>query len=177
MIIKVPSGNFDHILKEIKDIAIFINHRNIKSNDVTAEYIDLQSRLKTKYEVKQRYEEILRARSKTVEEVLVAEKQIGILQEEIESNEGKLKYLANLVTYSTIHLNCYQQVTVSQEPLTAKHNFWVETAERFNSGLAVLKSILLLMINIWPLIIAATVVYLLARKKLFKRKIVMPASS
>src|ERR1041385_5001059 len=69
MVVKVPAEDFENIVREIEKVAVFMNNRNITTKDVTAEYIDLQSRLKTKLEVKERYEDILRNKAKTVEDV------------------------------------------------------------------------------------------------------------
>src|SRR6185295_5420290 len=64
MNIKVPGQNFDAAVKAIEKVSVFMNSRNIRTDDVTAEYMDLGSRLKTKLEVKARYEEILRTKAK-----------------------------------------------------------------------------------------------------------------
>ena len=169
MLIKVPAEQFDDLVKSINGVSIFMNNRSVKTQDVTEEYYDLQSRLKTKYEVKQRYEDILRNKSKTVEDVLKAEEQIGSIQEEIESKEGRLRYLSNQVSYSTIHLNYYQQITVKQEPLTAKHNFWLDISDRFNIGLQIIKALLLGVIAIWPIWLIGIIVTFILRRKVFRK--------
>ncbi|HFA48304.1 MAG TPA: DUF4349 domain-containing protein [Bacteroidetes bacterium] len=50
--IRLPSGNFEPFLNDLSNEATHTNHRRVNSNDVTAEYVDLQSRLKTKKEVR-----------------------------------------------------------------------------------------------------------------------------
>src|SRR6187431_2901104 len=82
--IRVQNEYFQDLLKEIDLQAQFVNFRNVKTNDVSKEFVDLESRLKTKREVEARYTEILRKNAGTIEELLSAEQQIGKLHEEIE---------------------------------------------------------------------------------------------
>ncbi|MBQ0740603.1 DUF4349 domain-containing protein, partial [Aquimarina celericrescens] len=91
-------NNFDIVLDSICKTAEFVDFKNISTIDVTEEYVDITSRLKTKVEVKQRYETILRTKAKTVEDILMAEEKLSKLQEEIESAQGRLKYLGSKVT-------------------------------------------------------------------------------
>ena len=80
-------------MDSINNSVEFIDYENITTKDVTEEYIDLESRLNTKLEVKQRYESILRKQAKTVKDILATEEKLQIIQEEIESVQGRLKYL------------------------------------------------------------------------------------
>ena len=72
-----------------------MQRKNVSVQDVTEEYLDIEARLKTKKEVEARYIEILKSKTKTVEDVLKAEEQIRIIREEIEAREGRLNYLKN----------------------------------------------------------------------------------
>ena len=73
----------------------------IDSQDVTEEYIDITARLKTKKELEARYLELLKKANK-VEEIVSIEKEIGNLRSDIESIEGRLRYINNAVAYSTL---------------------------------------------------------------------------
>ena len=106
--VKIPANNFELFIHRLSKEALFIAQKNITTQDVTEEYVDLQSRLKTKKEVMKKYAEILRSKTKTVEEVLNAENMIRQLQEEIESAEGRLRYLSNQSSFSTIVVDIYE---------------------------------------------------------------------
>lgn len=62
--VKIPKEYFDVFLDSIRNQIEFIDYENITTRDVTEEYFDAESRLKTKSEVKERYEEILRKKAK-----------------------------------------------------------------------------------------------------------------
>jgi len=77
---RVPQDYFEIVMDSIDGISIQIDTKNVSTVDVTEEYVDIQSRLKTKREVKERYESILRTRAKTVKEVLNAEETLFNVQ-------------------------------------------------------------------------------------------------
>ncbi len=108
--VRVTSEKFRTLVDELVSVASYVDYKNISSNDVTAEYIDLAARLKTKKEVELRFRELL-SRSKSVEDILAVENQLKALREEIESVEGRLKYLENQTTLSTIHIAVYERMS------------------------------------------------------------------
>ena len=165
--IKVPKNNFDKLMDSLSPVAEFIDHIEIASKDVTEEYMDVETRLKTKLEVKARYEEILRNNAKTVKDILETEEKLRIIQEEIEVAQGKLKYMANRVSFSTINVVLYETVEYKEQPDVYKRTFGSEIAEALSSGWNLIKSIFLGLIYIWPLIllIAGVIFFIRTRKK------------
>ena len=69
--IRIPNTHFDQVLDQICQLAEFVDHKNVSTRDVSEEFIDISSRLKTKKEVKSRYETILRAKAVKVEDCLL----------------------------------------------------------------------------------------------------------
>ena len=149
--IRVQSEYFQDLVKEIDTQVKFVNFRNITTEDVAKQFVDLESRLKTKREIEARYMEILRKKAGTIPELLDAEEQIGALHEEIESTIGQLNYLKDQVSYSTINLEFYQ--TIEQEVAAAD----IETrGGQFKEALATgwdgIMNVLILFAYVWPLI-------------------------
>jgi predicted nuclease with TOPRIM domain len=75
--------------------------KNIKSEDVTEQYIDLKARL----ENAQREEKILLDflnKATNVKDMLEIEKELSRIREQIEYYTGQLKYLESRIDYSTI---------------------------------------------------------------------------
>lgn len=105
--IRVPASGFDDLLKRISDNAGRIDSRNVQVQDVTEEYIDIESRIKTKKELESRYKELLSKAGK-VEEMLSIERELGTLRSDIESIEGRLKYLSDQVSLSTLTVEYYE---------------------------------------------------------------------
>jgi len=108
-VIRVPASQFDELIKSIEPLAKKIENKSISTQDVTEEFIDAEARLKTKRELENRYREILK-QAKTVEEIVSIESQIANVRAEIESMEGRLKYLSNQVAFSTLDVTYYETI-------------------------------------------------------------------
>lgn len=171
MTIRIENEYFAECLKAVDKQALSIDFRNISTDDVSKEFVDLESRLRTKREVEARYTEILRKKAGTIEEVLQAEQQIGALHEEIEATIRRLNYLKDQVGYSTIELEFYQPVTmqapVKEEAETFRQRFIIA----LNTGWTALTTIVLAVTYLWPLLLAGgiTLVFLKLRKRKFAR--------
>ena len=156
--IRVPSKNFEILLDELGRQSVYTDHKRISTEDVTEEYVDIETRLRTKKEVRDRYIDILKTKAKTVEDVLKAEEQIRIIQEEIETKEGRLNYLKNRVAESTINLEIYQRTEYRERP-GDEGSYWAKIKEGFSNGWKIAKNALLAFINIWPVVLVMSVVY------------------
>ena len=108
--IRVPAGKFDLLLKNISESVDKLDSKNVDVLDVTEEFIDIEARIKTKKDLQNRYRELLRHATK-VEEMLNIEKEIGNLQTTIESAEGRMKYLKDKISFSTLTVTYYQKTT------------------------------------------------------------------
>ncbi|WP_421796296.1 DUF4349 domain-containing protein [Haliscomenobacter sp.] len=107
--IRVPSRNFDKLIKAVSEGVKRFDTKSIEATDVTEEFVDAEARLKTKKQLEQRYQELLK-RANKVSEILEIEEQIGELRAEIEAVEGRLRYLNNRVDYSTLDVQFYQKM-------------------------------------------------------------------
>lgn len=123
VIIRVPADNFDNLLSEATQGVKRFESKEINVKDVTEEFLDIQARLKTKKELEQRFIDLLKV-AKNVTEILEIEKQIGELRSDIESIEGRLKYLQNRVSFSTLTMTFYE--TIPNE---------TEFGQKFKNGL------------------------------------------
>ncbi len=100
--IRVPAEKFDFILDEIKNIGK-VQSINISGQDVTEEYIDLESRLRNL----EKQEEILldlMEQSKSVEDSIHVQRELSNVQGDIEVIKGRMNYIDNMVNFSTIEV-------------------------------------------------------------------------
>jgi predicted small lipoprotein YifL len=168
--VKIPRAYFDRVLDTINNSVLFIDYENINTQDVTEEYTDLQTRLKTKQEVKARYESVLRKQAKTVKDILETEEKLGEIQEEIEAAQGRLKYLQNRVSYSTIVIELYEEVDYQEEPVSYEKSFWIQSKEGFVQGWELISLIVVGIINIWPVVLILCGTIFWFRRKRSKKK-------
>lgn len=168
--IRVQSEFFQDLVKHIDPLATFVNYRTITTEDVAKEFVDLESRLKTKREVEQRYSDILRKKAGTIPELLEAEQKIGELHEEIEAAVSRINYLKDQVSYSTINLEYYQ--TITQQLAQADVN---STGDEFREALSAgwngLMSLVLLLAYLWPALVFAGIAWFIYRFR--KRRVII----
>jgi hypothetical protein len=97
----VPVDEFEFALRRLRGLAVRVLDENASGEDVTTEYVDLQSRLKNLELTRDRIREFL-DQAKTVDEALKVNQQLSSVEEEIEQVQGRMKYLAGRAAYSTI---------------------------------------------------------------------------
>ncbi len=166
--IRVPYPQFEKLLDELMKQSVFTNTKNITSEDVTEQFIDIQARLKTKKEAEQRYLEILR-QAKTVKEILEVETQLRQIREETEAQEGRLKFLKDRVKYSTIALEMYQPMPYQSEP---EIGFFSKLTSGIRKGWVALLDFAVGMVSLWPFwLMLAGLAYLIRRwRRSYKAK-------
>ncbi len=112
--IRVPSKSFDDAVKRVEKIGDMI-HRNVSTEDVTEEFLDLEVRLKNARAIRERLEQLL-AKATKVEESLLIERELGRVAGEIERIEGRMKYLRDRAAFSTITVRFQPRKTETDTP-------------------------------------------------------------
>lgn len=147
MTIRVPAGDFDLFLQKILNECKIrkLNQKSIRVNDVTSEYIDVETRLKVKKETEAHYLELLK-QSRTLEETIALESQLSDLRTEIESAEGRMKFLSNQVDYSTVRLSFTEEKAFSSR-------FFKEFWQGLKGGWQVFLKVIIGISYLWVLIL------------------------
>ncbi len=145
LIIRVPAGNFDPMVKEITEGAGTIVNKSIVSSDVTEEFIDTEARLSVKKDTETRYRELLK-KAKTVKEILSIESHLSEVRAEIESLEGRMRYLKDQISLSTLTVTIFQQTSASIP-------FFSKAAQGLKSGWNAFVWFIIGLVNIWPFLI------------------------
>ncbi len=109
--IKVPADKFENVYEQIKKLAINIEREDISGKDVTEEYVDLQAQLKNYRAEEEQYLSILE-KATTIDDILKVTKQLSIVRGNIETIEGRLKYLESVTDFSTITIYLVEEVRV-----------------------------------------------------------------
>lgn len=151
--IRVASEHFHDLVSAIKGQSKQLDLAVITSEDVTEEYLDLENRLETKRKARERYIEILRSKTGTIDEVIQAEEAIRRITEEIEAKEGRLRYLSDQVDFSTIELRMYKVIEGTKPVVAETPSYGDKAASSFESGWKAIKFFGLFLITIWPLLL------------------------
>lgn len=143
--IRIPSDKLDDFISKIEVLARKIDSKSVSTKDVTEEFIDVETRLATKKELETRYRELLKKAS-TVKDIIEVEAQLNNIRSEIESMEGRLKYLNNQVSYSTLNIRYYQ-------PAAGNYGFGSRFMNSFGDGWRSLLDFIIGLFASWPFII------------------------
>ncbi len=168
MAIRVPTENFQAMIDGVSEGVEYFDQKEISRQDVTEEFVDLQARLKAKRQLEERYLQLLK-QAKNVKEMLEIERELSNIREEIEAKEGRLQYLQNKVSLSTIYINFYKttqskgvSLSYGQKMINALKGGW--------NGISVF---FLGILYIWPLLLVIGILIFIVRryiKRLKKKK-------
>jgi len=172
MKLRIPQAHFQEFLNDAEGQAAEVLKRNINGQDVTEEYVDLESRLRSKRAVEERLLSFMKNAAKT-EDLLKISADLASVQEEIEVIEGRMKYLENQTSLSTVSITLYETKVVVPELEKDQLNTWEKTKKQFmnstNLILAALSGLVVFILGNLPILIIFVLlgflVYLYYNKK------------
>jgi len=166
--IRVPAGNFEKLVSSVEQGKDEVKSKNIRTRDVTEEFLDISTRLASKRDYLKQYT-VLLAKATTIKDILEIKENIRKLQEEIESAEGRLRYLNDQVTFSTLTVELYQKIdyVYKSEP---KDSFIERVKSGLNTGWSIIVETVLFLVNIWSVLLILTPLFFFIWRKIKKRK-------
>ena len=99
--IRVPSAGFNSALEALRGLAVEVRNESTSGQDVTEEFVDLSARLENLEATAERVRAFLED-ADTVEEALAVNQELSRLESEIEAMKGRLQYLSESASFSTI---------------------------------------------------------------------------
>ncbi|WP_422091642.1 DUF4349 domain-containing protein [Tenacibaculum ovolyticum] len=163
--VRIPINKFDQFLAEVSSKVKNFDSKNITTSDVTEQFLDVQSRLKVKKKLEERYTQLL-SKTKSVKEILEVERELSTVRSEVESIEGRLKYLQNQTSFSTLHIHFYKK-EISKSPT---RSFGNKLGNAFLNGVDNIKDFFLGLVNIWPFILLGIGAFIFVKRRLKKKK-------
>ncbi len=154
--LRIPSPRFDSIISRLEELG---KSTNVQTglDDVTMQYVDLESRLKNQEAQEARLVEILEM-AETVEEVLEVERELFRVRGEIESMTAQFNQLRDQITYSTIDVSLREE-TIPTEVISpgAFDNFGEKIRQAFvgsiNFVLNAISFIVIALITLIPVLV------------------------
>ncbi|NWF79730.1 MAG: DUF4349 domain-containing protein [Chloroflexi bacterium] len=98
---RVPAQRFDEALAGVEGLARKVFSRTISGDDVTEEFVDLESRLRNLEATRDRLLDLM-ARATRVEDALQVNQALSDVQGQIEQIQGRMKYLQQSAAFSAI---------------------------------------------------------------------------
>ncbi len=162
--IKVPAQLFDTLITEICNTKESITYKQIELQDITAQYIDTEIRLKNKKATEAQYLNILK-KANTIQDVLEVTEYLQKIREEIESMEGLINYYNNQVKYSYIYLTISKNKPYIENK---KFDFANTLKNNIIEGWHLFLYFIILLLSLTPFWILAAIIIFVAKK--YKKK-------
>lgn len=110
--IRVPDETFDQALADLRGLAVRVTSESTSSEDITEEYIDLQSRLKNAEATESQYLALLE-KAEAVEDILRIYDALSRIRYEIEQIKGRMQYLERISAMSLISIDLKPAATAA----------------------------------------------------------------
>jgi len=116
--LRVPEKSLDATLDSLATLGS-VASRRVSAEDVTEEAIDLDARLQSLIATRDRLRK-LHDSATSVTEVIAVERELGRVQGEVDSLEGRLKHLRSSAALATVELSIRQKIVLGPLGVIAK---------------------------------------------------------
>ncbi|WP_461182071.1 DUF4349 domain-containing protein [Virgibacillus kimchii] len=136
---RIPQEHFDAFIEIVEEGSDTVLESSVSGQDVTEEYVDLESRLASKEVVEERLLSFMEQAEET-EDLLAISDDLAKVQEEIEEITGRMNYLQDKTDLATVTIHMEERdITISgvgENDL----NTWEKTQEQFMKSINLLIS-------------------------------------
>jgi hypothetical protein len=162
--VRIPQGTFDSFLQSVEKESTKVVDRSITGQDVTEEFVDLESRLKSKQVVEKRLLDFMEKAEKT-EDLLKISTDLATVQGEIEQIKGRMNYLNNKIDMATVTIHVIEDKVNVPQLENNELNTWEKTKQQFmnsvNFLLKICSALFVFIVGSLPVIIVLGVLLFL----------------
>lgn len=102
--VRVPANGLDDFVLSLRGLSVEVDSESSTSQDVTDEYVDNKSRLTSLQATEQALIGLL-AQARSVEDAFNVQRELAKLQADIESRQGRIKFLEETAAFSLVNVN------------------------------------------------------------------------
>lgn len=148
----VPSDKFESTLGSLHDMGK-VQAENVSSQDVAAQYVDLQARLKNAEAQRDAMLALLQ-RATQISDIIAIQNQVGQITGQIEQLKGQINYLDHATAFSTITVTLREQGVAAPPPSDAA-NLRDALGTGLHAFLVSLAAILVVLVAAGPYVLLA----------------------
>jgi hypothetical protein len=163
MTIRVQYDLFEKFVDDLLANEEKIVEKSISVRDITAEFLDVEARLRTQKELENRYRELL-AKGNSVTELLEVERALANVRAQIESMESRMKHMSNQVALSTVHLRYFKKLE------SKSFSFGEQVLKGFVNGWLAIQWFIIGIINLWAFLLIGAIVFFIIYRAVKKSK-------
>jgi len=168
---RVPSYKLDTVIRKISDLALFIDHRKLRADDVKLKLVAGKLEQARLAEFSDRVKHKAKTPKKIADTGNLSEN--DLLNKQAAADHASIEQyaLTDQVNYSTLSLELYQEQLTSTktilkpvEPQPYQTPFINKLGNAFVNGFGLLKSCLLFLVNSWGALLLLGLLYIAVRK-------------
>lgn len=107
LVYRVPKDAFATALGDVEQSGKVLS-RHVKGEDVTEQYVDVETRLRNNIALRDRLRDLL-GKAKDIKDILQIESELNRIQSEIDSMEARMRILKDQIQMSTLRVELRQQ--------------------------------------------------------------------
>jgi hypothetical protein len=169
--IRVSADKFDVLVDELSKTGKVMN-QNISGRDVTEEFMDSEARLKTQRELETRLLTLLSEKTANLTSIVEVEQKLAQVRENIEKTEGRMRYLKDQASYSTLTVSVFEPAMLNT---SSGGGFFYEIGQGVKKGLtgftSVVSGIITFIIALSPILAIAGIILYFVLRIIRKRKL------
>lgn len=108
IVVRIPQEHFYPFMQEVESASTTVLEQSTSGNDVSEEYVDLESQLTSQEVVEERLLSFMEE-AETTEDLLAVSQDLDDVQSEIERITGRMNYFENQVAYSTVTIQIQER--------------------------------------------------------------------
>ena len=136
--LRVPAKQLDGFLEDLRQLG-HVEQESQSNEEVSAEYVDLQARLRSAQATERRLIELLATRTGRLVDVLDVERELARVRGEIESMQGQSNLLQHRVSYATVQVELsevyHERLQLGVSTGTKLRNAFVEGVHNLEDGI------------------------------------------
>lgn len=105
--VKIPAARFDQAVCGLRPLGK-VESVQVHAEDVGEEYVDLSARTANARRLEERLLGLLATRTGKLEDVLAVERELARVRQEIDTQEGRLRYLRSRAAVSTLNVTVHE---------------------------------------------------------------------
>ena len=130
VVIRIPADKSDAFVNFVSENSAVVS-KNVDTEDVTLQYVDVESRINVLLLEKTQLEQLL-SEAVTMEDIIYVQDRLMDVIYELESAQSQLRTYDNLIDYTTITLNICE---VERTAIVEKQTVWEEIATKFTNNI------------------------------------------
>lgn len=129
---RIPGGRFSGFTNNVAALGEVVTN-SMTSQEVTAEFHDLDARIRNKQQEEKRLQEYLDKSTAKLEDILKVEREITRVRGEVESMQGRMRVLADLTSLSTVTVRMSEVVDFVPPVLASEPTFGDQIASTWQT--------------------------------------------